>query len=116
VLTADDFVALRKAFADYRKVRRFFSRNFYNHGSPTADLSAWAVWQYLDPVSGEGCVLAFRRPASPCDRATIRLKGVAGALDYTNLDTGRTVRGTSDLELVLPERRSSVLWVYAPAR
>ena len=115
-LTADDFAAWRKAADEYRKVRRFFSRNFYNHGSRTADLSAWAVWQYLDPATGEGCVLAFRRPESPNDRVAVDLKGVSGALDFIDLDTGRKVRGTSRLEIVLGERRSSAFWTYAPAK
>lgn len=114
-LTDAEYATLRKALSDYRRIRRFFSRNFYNHGSHNLDLSSWAVWQYLDPEAKEGVVLAFRRPESPCDRVRIPLKGLpdGAKVSVEDLDSGEK-RTLSDgtLEIVLPERRSSAAIVY----
>ena len=41
------------------------------------------------------------------------LFSVAGAMiEYKNLDTGRIFSGTGELEITLPEKRSSVIFEY----
>jgi len=114
-LTEGEYATLRKACADYLRIRRYFSLDFYNHGSHCLDLSSWAVWQYGDPEKGEGVVLAFRRPESPCDGMSIPLKGLpAGArIEVEDIDSGeKSTVSDGTLVLRLPERRSSAILLY----
>ena len=117
-MTEEDFAALRRAVDDYRRIRRFLSLNFYNHGSTVFDLTSWAIWQYHDAASGNGIVLAFRRLQSPCTTADIMLKGnVASKLAVTCLDDGTSsVIKDGHLHIELPEPRSSVILEYRVGR
>ena len=59
-------------------------------------------------------MLAFRRAESPSSRATVSLKGLPkGAnVEVENLDTGAKSTVTGDLEVTLPQRRSSTVLLY----
>ena len=110
-----DWAAARKCCDEYRRIRRFFPCDFYNHGSATLDPAAWAIWQYHDPEKGEGVVMAFRRSGSPNDRATVALRGLpAGSVvEVENLDSSaREAASADNLEIRLPERRSSTVLLY----
>lgn len=114
-LSESEYATLKKACSDYLRIRRFFSRDFFNHGSASGDLTSWAVWQYLDPETKEGVVLAFRRPESPCDRVRIPLKGLpdGATVEVEDIDSGeRRTLSDAVLEIVLPERRSSAIVTY----
>ncbi len=110
-----DWAAAKKCCDEYRRIRKYFPCDFYNHGSAGMDPTAWAIWQYHDPEKGEGVVLAFRRERSPSAQATLALKGVpAGAtVSVENLDTGakETLRADA-LPLCLPQPRSSLVVTY----
>ncbi len=109
-----DWNAAKKCHDEYLRIRRFFPCDFYNLGSAVLDPAAWTVWQYHDPESGEGVVLAFRRSGSPCDLARFSLKGLpSGAKVSTeNLDTGEKGVCDGELEIVLPMKRSSTVILY----
>ena len=109
-----DWAAAKKCCDEYRRIRRFFPCDFYNHGSAGLDPAAWAIWQYHDPKKGEGVVLAFRRSASPSERASISLKGLpaGAAVEVENLDTGERSVVRGELGIALAERRSSTVLVY----
>ena len=113
-----DWTAAKKVCDEYVRIRHFFSRDFHNHGSTGCDPDAWAVWQYHDPVTGEGVVLAFRRAASPCDRVQVSLKGVPqGATVVTeNLDTGAKADVQGAIGICLKDRRSSAVILYRTRR
>ncbi len=109
-----DWAAAKKCNEEYPRIRRYFPCDFYNHGSANFDPTAWAIWQYHDPETKSGIVMAFRRTESPCDRASVSLKGLTPGAKITteNLDTGTCGESAGELELVLPERRSSVIILY----
>ena len=111
---AVDWAAAKKCCDEYRRIRRFFPCDFHNHGSATADPTAWAIWQYHDPESGEGVVIAFRRAGSPSATASIVFKGLpeGATVETENLDTGAKATLGGELEIVLPERRSSTVILY----
>ncbi len=113
-----DWAAVKKSNKEYRAIRKYFPCDFYNHGATDFDPAAWAIWQYHDPETKSGIVMAFRRAESPCDRARITLKGIpAGAKIKTeNLDTGVTGELTGELEIILPARRSSTIIRYRCAQ
>lgn len=115
------FEALRKALADYRRIERFLTCDFYNLASASADPTAWAAWHYRDESSDAGVVLAFRRSASPSAKATFRLpqlKGVSYVFESLDDDSRRDVSGKilreAGLDLTLPLPRTSVIYVYCP--
>lgn len=109
-----DWAAAKKSHDEYLRIRRYFPCDFYNHGSARFDPAGWAVWQYHDPASRSGIVMAFRRAESPCDRAQVALKGLPADCRFSleNLDTGAVSESGTNLEIVLPARRSSVVYVY----
>ena len=116
-LNEDDFAVVRKAVDDYRRIRHYFCLDFYNHGSAVFDMTSWAIWQYHDPSTGRGIVMAFRRPNSPFSTATISLKGqVKTLLNATNLDNGEvTAIHDGQLSISLPNQRSSIILEYCPS-
>ena len=116
-LSEDDFALLKKVCDEYRSIRHYFADNFYNHGSYVFDETSWAIWQYHDPVDNSGIVMAFRRENSPCDRASISLKGIpkgkAGKLTCRNLDSGEEyVTDAENFTICLPERKSCTIIKY----
>ena len=115
-MSEEDFGVVRKAIDDYRRIRHYLSLDFHNHGSAVFDMTSWAVWQYHDPASGKGVIIAFRRPQSPFDTMDITLKGnVAPELAVTNLDdSAETVIHGGRMTIRLPKQGSSVIWEYAP--
>ena len=112
-----DWAAAKKCCDEYRRIRKYFPCDFYNHGSAALDDTAWAIWQYHDPAVNAGVVLAFRRASSPSDRATIQLRGLSSsaAVEVENLGTGKKAPVKGELEIVLPKRRSSTVLLYRAA-
>ena len=108
-----DFEWARCAMDEYKSIRHYLSRDFYNHASSVFDDTAWAIWQYHDSDTDSGIVMAFRRKRSPFDRITLSLSGISGG-EYTvrNLDSGESYITGGELEIVLKEKRSSVILEY----
>ena len=113
-----DWAAAKKCCNEYRRIRKYFPCDFYNHGSAGLDDTAWAIWQYHDPVANEGVVMAFRRAASPSDRVAIQLRGLSpsSSVEVENLDTRVKTSVRGDLEIVLPKRRTSTVLLYRAVR
>lgn len=109
-----DWASAKKSHDEYLKIRKYFSRDFYNHGSETHDACAWAIWQYHDPESAEGILMAFRRGGSPCDRAVVALRGLpdGARVSVENFDSGMKNESDGTVTVVLPERRSSTIFAY----
>jgi len=109
-----DFIWAKKITDEYRKIRKYFSCDFYNHGSAVFDDTSWAIWQYHDADSGSGIVMAFRRSESPFDTVKIKLKGLSEGKDctFTDLDTKTSFIVAGDLEIALPQKRSCTIFEY----
>ena len=88
--------------------------DFYNHGSSAFDDTTWAIWQYHDPETQSGIVMAFRRCNSPFDNVKIELKGILKGQNYifTNIDDGTYFIASGNPQIVLPQKRSSVILEY----
>lgn len=109
-----DFLWLKKITDEYRNIRKYFSMDFYNHGSSDFDDTSWAIWQYHDPDTQRGIVMAFRRSNSPFEQVNITLKGLKEnkVYCYTNLNNGLSSEHMDRLTIELPEKRSSVIFEY----
>lgn len=114
-MTEDDFVWAKKTIDEYRRIRKYLSQDFYNHGSESYDKSSWAIWQYHNPETNSGIVMAFRRENSPFDNVKISLWGIAenSKLNVENLNNGNIFTSTENLEITLKEKRSSVVFEYS---
>ena len=109
----DDFAWAKGVIDEYKSIRHYMSKSFYNHASVVFDDTSWCVWQYHDPDTDCGIVMAFRRERSPFDRMSLTLSGISGG-EYTvrNLDSGESYITGGELEIVLKEKRSSVILEY----
>lgn len=113
-MTEEDFAWTKKITDEYVSIRRYLSRDFYNHASDSFDATSWSVFQYHDPDSDSGIVMAFHRSNSPFESLKIKLRGISENSTYTvkNLDTAAELSITDTLEITLPEKRSSVILEY----
>ena len=66
-----DFAWAKRITDEYRSIRRYFSMDFYNHGSDCFDETSWTIWQYHDEESQSGIVMAFRRQKSPFEQVNV---------------------------------------------
>ena len=112
----EDFLWLKKRVDEYRRIRRYFSCDYYNHGSKSFDLSSWGISQYHDAENGCGILLAFRREESPFERVTVNLKGICDGdlVEVENQDDGSKVRvyGKDGINIWLSKRKSSGIFEY----
>ena len=109
-----DFVWAKAVIDEYKSIRHYLSRDFYNHASVSFDDTSWAIWQYHDPDTDSGIVMAFRRENSPFDNVKINLKGVRAGKSYAakSISDGAVSSISDTLEITLPEKRSSIIIEY----
>ena len=112
----DDFKWAKKITDEYRSIRRYFTEDFYNHGSKLFDDTSWAIWQYHDDKDQSGIVMAFRRENSPFENVKIELKGLNGdEYLFENLNDGSAYASKKTVNINL-DRRSSVIIKYSKIR
>ena len=116
-MNEEDFAWAKGVCDEYRRIRRYFHRDFYNHGSRVFDSTAWTILQYHDPDTDSGIVMAFRREHSPFASVTLHLKGLQGNQSYLfeRLNDSSSHLGTDTLSISLPEPRTSVIYEYKRA-
>ncbi len=111
----------KKCIAEYKRLRPFVMKRRFLLTPQAKSLHDWTVWQFHDPESDSGAILAFREQ-SPNERMPIRLKGLDPKKRYElqNEDTGETTLLTGEklmsegVEVAIPEVGSSkLLWIKA---
>lgn len=114
-MSDDDFAVLQSVCDEYRRIRKYFAKDFYNHGAEIYDTTSWTIWQYNDENTQSGIVMAFRRSESPFDHVTIELKGLKDCQEYNyfNYDTKEKVTAQNKINIELEERKSSVIIEYS---
>lgn len=110
---------VRKMNREFKKARPYFSCDFYSLAGYSVDRVSWTGWQYHDPDSDSGVVMAFRRSQSPNSVADFKLRGLLDGCVYRleDADTGewqeRDGSGLMDMfRVTLPHPRSSKLFFY----
>ncbi len=118
-LNEEELAWIKEINAEYKRVRPYFSCDYYPLVPASYDFGSWAAWQYDRPERGDGIVLAFRRVNSPCISAVLELNGLRQGASYVleDADTKETFIVPSEelqkgLEVTLPEKRSSKLLFY----
>ncbi len=79
--SADLKARAKKHLDVYKSVRHLLGKDFYPLFPQPQTLAAWDGWQFHDPESGEGFVLAFRVESSEV-RTSPRLRGLDSRREY----------------------------------
>ena len=110
-----DFESLAAFTSEYRKIRKYFSKDFYSLGADIYDTTSWTIWQYHDKETKSGIVMAFRRSNSPFENVTVELNGLDDGQEYSyhNFDTSETFVSNNEINIKLSEKRSSVILEYS---
>ena len=107
----------KRAIAEYKRLRPFVLKRRFLLTPQPRSLQSWTIWQFHDPESDCGAILAFREQ-SPNERMTVRLKGLNPDARYRlhNADKGetKTLAGIHLLRdgfpFTIPEQGGSILW------
>lgn len=109
----------KRCIAEYKRLRPLLLKRRFLLTPQARSLQEWTVWQFHDPESDSGAILAFRE-RSPNQRLKVRLKGLnpKALYEIQNADTGETVRELGEqliihgLVIEIDETEgSSLLWV-----
>ena len=84
--TEEKIEFIRKLAAEYKKVRPYFSEDFYALTEPSSALDVWCAAQFDRPEEKDGIVQVFRRENSPCPKAEFRLYNIDTEATYTFTD------------------------------
>jgi hypothetical protein len=76
----------RRHVAVYKSVRHLLNKDFYPLFPQPRDLDTWDGWQFDDPATGEGFLLAFRLSRAPDGSRRLRLRGLLPDARYTVSD------------------------------
>jgi alpha-galactosidase len=115
-----DWQRWSEALALHRKLRPFFTGDFFPLTKWSVARDAWLAWQFHREDLHGGIVQAFRRPDSSVTTEKLRLHSLDPSADYefTDLDTGnvRRIRGrdlaTDGLSIEMPQHPSSSVFLY----
>jgi alpha-galactosidase len=110
----------KAAIEQYLGIQRFYYGDYYQLTKYSQAKNVWMAYQLDLPESGEGLIVALKRPANKEGRKALRLKGLDGEASYqlTNLDTKKswTVSGSqlmdAGLEIELAHQPDSALIQY----
>ncbi|MHB1461039.1 MAG: alpha-galactosidase [Armatimonadota bacterium] len=88
-----DFNRLRKLMAEWKKISKYYSGDFYPLSEYSVSNTVWMAWQYNRPDVNGGLVQLFRRAECPYISASYKLKGLDAKAQYrvVNLETGRSI-------------------------
>jgi alpha-galactosidase len=112
---------LRDAIAEGKRLRRYYTGDFYPLVDVTADPRDWTVMQYHLPENGEGVVIGFRRHKSPFTTIQCELRGIDPAATYevtrsisAKPEVSVQMKGADlqKLSLQIPEMPGSVVLEY----
>ena len=114
------FAWAKKALSQYLDIRKYYYGDFYPLTTYSQDSSVWMAYQLDLPDTGEGLVVALRRPQSPYEIGRFPLHGIEGGANYEvrNLDGGKATRlsGTeltgAGLPVIVKQKPGSALFVY----
>jgi len=97
--TAESIAAVRKGYADCRRIAPLMLGDYFPLTPHSLDTTSWIAWQFQRADLNEGIVQAFRRPDAASDTLTVKLHGLVPQQRYEieNLDGGKEVRTGAEL-------------------
>ena len=113
-------VFLTKYLNEYKRLRPYFSEDFYPLTKASEELDVWSAMQFHRPAEGDGIVQIFRREEAPYDSATFKLFGLDKDKNYAfeDMDGGDplVMRGDALLGegffVTVKEKRKAKVYLY----
>ena len=114
-------VQMQKCMSDFKRLRPFYSRDYYPLTSTENLLrnDQWLAYQLNRPEQSDGIVIAFRRKNCPDASIVVKLQGLNKTLDYelVDEDSGKKIiqKGIqlfNGIKLTLSEKKNSLLISY----
>lgn len=110
---------MKKYIQEARKIRPYFSEDFYPLTEITPNNDAWCANQFNRPANNDGIIQIFRRENSPYETACFKLRGLNENSDYLfrDIDGGEfTVSGSeltnNGFNITVPEKRTAKIFFY----
>lgn len=111
---------LTKYLNEYKRLRPYFSEDFYPLTKASEELDVWSAMQFHRPAERDGIVQIFRREEAPYESASLRLFGLDPEKSYAfeDIDGGTplVLRGNALLSEGLPvtvkEKRKAKIYLY----
>ena len=120
----NNLLEMRKLMDEIEELRPYYFEDYYPLTSTQHILgdSVWLAYQLNRRSANDGIVVAFRRATAPDSTCMVRLRGLDAKRTYTltDRDSRRSFTRTGaelarGLQLVLPEKRSSLVLMYTAA-
>lgn len=120
----NNLLEMRKLMDEIEELRPYYFEDYYPLTSTQHILgdSVWMAYQLNRRSANDGIVVAFRRATAPDSTCMVRLRGLDAKRTYTltDRDSRRSFTRTGaelarGLQLVLPEKRSSLVLMYTAA-
>ena len=120
----NNLLEMRKLMDEIDELRPYYFEDYYPLTSTQHILgdSVWLAYQLNRRSANDGIVVAFRRATAPDSTCMVRLRGLDAKRTYTLIDrdSRRSFTRTGaelahGLQLVLPEKRSSLVLMYTAA-
>ena len=120
----NNLLEMRKLMDEIDELRPYYFEDYYPLTSTQHILgdSVWMAYQLNSRSANDGIVVAFRRATAPDSTCMVRLRGLDAKRTYTltDRDSRRSFTRTGaelarGLQLVLPEKRSSLVLMYTAA-
>ena len=117
----NNLLEMRKLMDEIEELRPYYFEDYYPLTSTQHILgdSVWMAYQLNRRSANDGIVVAFRRATAPDSTCMVRLRGLDAKRTYTltDRDSRRSLTRTGaelarGLQLVLPEKRSSLVLMY----
>jgi len=116
----EKYAWIRKRFEEYKKLRPYFSEDFYPLSDKMPDRKSWCAWQYNRPEKDDGIIQVFKRELSPYTTAIYKLKGLNPDKTYviTDIDTEDLVELSGKelmefgFEVAIKEDRVAKIFTY----
>lgn len=117
----NNLLEMRKLMDEIEELRPYYFEDYYPLTSTQHILgdSVWLAYQLNRRSANDGIVVAFRRATAPDSTCMVRLRGLDAKRTYTltDRDSRRSLTRTGaelarGLQLVLPEKRSSLVLMY----
>lgn len=120
----NNLLEMRKLMDEIEELRPYYFEDYYPLTSTQHILgdSVWMAYQLNRRSANDGIVVAFRRATAPDSTCMVRLRGLDAKRTYTLTDrdsrhsfTRTGAELARGLQLVLPEKRSSLVLMYTAA-
>ena len=120
----NNLLEMRKLMDEIEELRPYYFEDYYPLTSTQHILgdSVWLAYQLNRRSANDGIVVAFRRATAPDSTCMVHLRGLDAKRTYTltDRDSRRSFTHTGaelarGLQLVLPEKRSSLVLMYTAA-